>query len=447
MAKTPTKTDALNPEDKPDAAVGADEQMPEADDDVEPASARAPETAEPAAAARKPEDQDVETADDDPRSRAVKAYRAKRDRENAEAEATRKAQQEQQADAEADADDAAASDEQTQSDERATDQPKDEPKAAERTVMLVVDGKLEEVPLSEAIKLAQIAKASDNRLEEAKRVVKEAREFLETSRGARSQDDPENPPARQAKKPHTQPDQSKGQSDPENPPAKRLDPEKLRQITERIQVGDADEGASAMAELVQEIVTQVTPKSDPAETDKQVKRVIAQQQHAQEFDAALDRFSKDFPEVVKDELLADAGKTVLRREIIKDMKALGIADEDIASISNSDQLLTQAHRNLKVAGHAVRSYDALFETAGKTLSDRFNIKRAGPPQTPTTKPAQPRTAAEPDLVQARVDRKRAAPQQPRAVGVRQQVAPPPKPQTAVDVIRAMRKGRGFSVTN
>ncbi len=441
MAKTPIKTDALNPEDKPAAVVGQDEQVPEADDDVEPAAARSAETddAQPAAA-RKPEPPEQETADDDPRTRAVKAYRAKRDREAAEAEAARKAQQAEPPSQDDPEDDPEPQDQNDtgEEDPEPTDQPKDEPKRAVEKVMLVVDGKLEEVSLAEAIKLAQIAKASDNRLEEAKRLLKEAR-------GVRG-DDPENQPEPTAKKPQTQPDQSKGRTDPEHQPAKGIDPDKLRQITERIQVGDADEGANAMAELVQEIVTTVVPKSGPADTDKQVKRVLAQQRHAEEFDAALEKFSKEYPDVVKDELLADAGKTVLRREIIKDLKALGIPDEDINSISGDDRLLTQAHRDLKVAGHAVRSYDALFDTAGKTLSERFNIKRASQPQTPTPKPVQPRTAADPDQIQARVDRKRAAPQQPRAVGVRQQVAAPPKPRTALDVVRAMRKGRGFSVT-
>lgn len=441
MAKTPT-TDAATTDKTKAAAAAADEQMPEIDDDVEPGVAAA-EADEDATPARKPPRREVETADDDPRASAVRRYREIRDREEAAARAAKEAEAQPPEDLEpvddmADGDDADDGDNDQQAEKKA------EPPARKYT--LKINGKEEEVSEAELISLAQIAKASDNLLDVAKSRASEATRLLkeaeETQR--RLREGQEHPPA---KKPAAnQPDQSREQSDPEHPPVAGLDRERLRQITERIQVGDADEGAQALTDLFEEITAKVTPKVDSEEIARVVQRTNAQTRTQAELDAALEGFASKYPDIAKDELLADAGKTVLRKELIKDLQNAGIDEDTISSFARDERLLVQAHKDLRAANKGVRSYADLLDTTGKTLSDRFNIKPASPQ--PATKTAAPqRVPVDPDRIQDRIDRKRAAPQQPRAVGVRQQVAPPPQPRTTRDIVRAMRKGRGFTLSD
>ena len=439
MAKTPT-TDAATTDKTKAAAAAADEQMPEIEDDFEPGVAAA-EADEDETPARKPPRREVETADDDPRAAAVRKYREIRDREEAAARAAKEADAQPPEDLET-ADDLGGDDADDGNDQQAEKAP--EPPARKYT--LKINGKEEEVSEAELISLAQIAKASDNLLDVAKSRASEATRLLkeaeETQR--RLREGQEHPPA---KKPAAnQPDQSREQPDPEHPPVAGLDRERLRQITERIQVGDADEGAQALTDLFEEITAKVTPKVDSEEIARVVQRTNAQTRTQAELDAAFESFASKYPDIAKDELLAEAGKTVLRKEIIKDLESAGVDEATISSFARDERLLVQAHKDLRAANKGVRSYADLLETTGKTLSDRFNIKAASP-QPATKTAAQQRVPVDPDRIQDRIDRKRAAPQQPRAVGVRQQVAPPPQPRTTRDIVRAMRKGRGFTLSD
>lgn len=441
MAKTPTKTEA-DGASKP--APAEEETMPEIDDDVEVSASQQPETDEiDEAPRRKPQRHDEESADDNPRERAVRRYREQRDRDEAAARAAREAEQRPPEDIE-------PVDDRDEGDEDVADGDNDQQSEVEaakpaRKYTLKINGKTEEVTEEELISLAQIAKASDNLLDVAKSRASEATRLLkeaeETQR--RLRDGQEHPPA---KKPAAiQPDQSQEQPDPEHPPVAGLDRERLRQITERIQVGDADEGAQALTDLFEEITAKVTPKVDSEEIARVVQRTNAQTRTQAELDAAFESFASKYPEIAKDELLAEAGKTVLRKEIIKDLESAGVDEDTISSFARDERLLVQAHKDLRAANKGVRSYADLLETTGKTLSARFNIKAASPQ--PATKTAQQRAPVDQDRIQDRIDRKRAAPQQPRAVGVRQQVAPPPQPRTTRDIVRSMRKSRGFTLSD
>lgn len=429
MAKLPTTDTTTADKAKADAQPDI---MPDADDDIEVAAASAPAPAETEDSAPKTEERKPETVRENPRDRIYRRARELRAQQDEKEEEPTSAAEEAPADAEASADDLAEQD---------ASPPSTEEKPP-RKIPLKVNGKIEEVTEDELISLAQIAKASDNLLDVAKSRASEATRLLREAQEAqqRLRDGSEHPPASKAAK--SQPDPSPGQSDPEHPPAAGLDPERLRQIAERIQVGDAEEGAQALVDLVEQVTTRVSPRVDPSEIERVVQRTNSQARTQAEIDAALGRFATKYPEIVSDELLADAGKTVLRAEMIKDLKSIGIADEDIAPIRNDERALAQIHRDLRSRNHPVRSYDDLLETAGQTLTTRFNLKSASTPQ--PAKTAQQRPATDQDKVQERIDRKRAAPQQPRAVGVRAQVAPPPQRPTGKDVVAMMRKARGFN---
>lgn len=369
----------------------------------------------------------------------MRRYREIRDREAAQA----KGPEEQQPAApeaapEAETEDA-GDDEPVVSEEKPVEKPK-------QTVKLKVHGKEEEVSLDDAIALAQIAKASDNMFNEAKRLLKLAEE---QARSPRSSEQPEHQPG-SPRSATTQPNPSEGQPAPEHQPVAGLDPEKLAQIAERIQVGDAAEGAEALQELITEIAGKASkPSVTPEEIDQRVETRLRHQRTQEELDSAYKTFESEFPDVIARPLLRDAGLTALRSEMVKDLRAAGLTDEQIEHAAQDNNRLVSVHRDLRSRNKdGVRSYSEVFKATGKLLYDEFGFKpksaeRSSPPKAPTP-PRAP--IADPAKLQERIERKRAAPQQPRAAGVRAPVAAPPQQKSPRDVIEMMRRSRGFSPT-
>lgn len=406
-----------------------------------PRARRESEDEDGVAARRKP-DEERETADDDPRARAQRRYREIRDREAAAAQA-----QQQAPETEPDDQETAPSENADENSDAVSEQKSDE---KPKTVKLKVHGKEEEVSLEEVISLAQIAKASDNLLDVAKSRASEATRLLKEAQEAqqRLRDGTEHPPASKAA---SKPNPSEGQPDPEHPPVAGLDPDKLREIAERIQVGDAAEGAEALKELLSEMATKASkPAITPDEIDQRVESRIRHQRTQEELDKALQDFGKEFPDVMGKRLLADAGRTALRDELVKDLRSAGLPDEQIEAASRDDNALVAIHRDLRSRKNpSVRAYSDLFKATGKALSDEFGLKpksaqKSTPP--PAKAPAPQRPVSDPARVQERIDRKRAAPQQPRAAGVRAPVAQPPQQPSTRDVVAMMRRQRGFSPT-
>ena len=297
-----------------------------------------------------------------------------------------------------------------------------------------IDGREVKKPMSEVIALAQQTVAGDNRLEETKRLLREAQALRGQPKDTEHQPSPGDEKT-------TQPDSgSEDKSQVEHKPRRDLNPEKLKGIVERIQVGDTDEGTQALQELI-EVVRDSGESFNPAKVGELVQQHLIRTQTQEEINTALAGFVKDYPDLAKDEVLADAGRTVLRQELIKDLKSVGASDAEIDKIKHDPRALAAAQRELRVAGHSVRSYADMLGAVGKTMVDRFNIKPATSQISDTHKP---QTVREPAPSQERLDRKRAAPQQPRTAGVRSQIAQAPQPKTKKDVVADMRKARGFS---
>lgn len=304
----------------------------------------------------------------------------------------------------------------------------------DKEITLKIDGREVKKPMSEVIALAQQTVAGDNRLEETKRLLREAQALRGQPKDTEHQPSPGDEKT-------TQPDSgSEDKSQVEHKPRRDLNPEKLKGIVERIQVGDTDEGTQALQELI-EVVRDSGESFNPAKVGELVQQHLIRTQTQEEINTALAGFVKDYPDLAKDEVLADAGRTVLRQELIKDLKSVGASDAEIDKIKHDPRALAAAQRELRVAGHSVRSYADILGAVGKTMVDRFNIKPATSQISDTHKP---QTVREPAPSQERLDRKRAAPQQPRTAGVRSQIAQAPQPKTKKDVVADMRKARGFS---
>jgi hypothetical protein len=157
--------------------------------------------------------------------------------------------------------------------------------------------------------------------------------------------------------------------DEQQPAPRSENPErqKLRDITERIQVGDAEEGAAALEELMAHSERRGRAALQNEITERELQR---------QNQAALDKFAKKYPRVASNDLLAEAGVTAMRREIEKDLKDLGIKDEVLAPVRGNAQMLVRAHNEARARGAKVRSPEEILEATGGVLSEQFGIRSA-----------------------------------------------------------------------
>lgn len=307
----------------------------------------------------------------------------------------------------------------------AKDAPEEEP-----VFTLLVDGKPTQMKQSEVLAKAQIAVASDDRLEEAKRLLKEARALRgrnDDSEHHRYEDDDLN----------GQDDQAPESTSKANQPALALDKDKLRDIVQRLQVGDEEEGVEALAEVVSLLGE---GQGKQAVTPEEVWRLVARSQLQSEMQSAAESFQKDHAAVIEDEELREVTFNRLRNEVRKDLAALGMPAQDLAKL-NGEQLFT-LHMDARTMGAKLRNYNAMFDQVGKDMTTRYGaVIQPTSTQVDTTKPTQ--AADQSRIAQDRIDRKRTEIQQPRTVGMRQ--APPPQRQakTKADIIAEMRRARGF----
>jgi hypothetical protein len=312
----------------------------------------------------------------------------------------------------------------------------DKPQAVE--VTLIIDGKEVKKTLDEVRALAQITVAADNRLEETKSLLRKV-EALHAKSGT---------PTGDATEGEELDPSAATRSDPEHQRAPTIDRAKLREIVERIQVGDADEGAEAIAELVtlQNSGRPTTEQVTPEQIRKVVTESLVAQKTQEDIDSALVEFKSNFTVIAEDPDLRDVALTKLQSELRKDLKATGVSDEDLAPISGNIGALLAAHRHARTAGSAtVRTYGKLLSDIGNDMSAKFGIKPAPQPSPGSPHQQQQRPTAPSPAAQRRVEAKRSAPQQPRTAGVRAPQPQAPRPKTSEEQVDEMRRYRGFRV--
>ncbi|HEY1247233.1 MAG TPA: hypothetical protein VGF29_20625 [Hyphomicrobiaceae bacterium] len=154
-------------------------------------------------------------------------------------------------------------------------------------------------------------------------------------------------------------------------PARGIDRDKLRQLAERIQVGDTDEGADALAELAEH-----TRGVDREALKRELRQEATLARIRAEQDQALGRFGNRYPNVANDKVLVDAATTVIRDELAADLKRAGASDKDLAAIRGDVGKLAAAHNYARAGGLKLRTPDEILDSTGKTLTDKFNIRPA-----------------------------------------------------------------------
>ena len=149
--------------------------------------------------------------------------------------------------------------------------------------------------------------------------------------------------------------------------------ERLRQVAEKIQVGDSDEGADALGEIVQTAVEQA--HSRRRSTDD-VQQALKQLVREQENEKALGAFKKKYPTIAGDEDLTNTTVAVLEREIADDLRKAGVPEEQLAKVKGNTMALVQAHNAARMGGLALRDAEQILDATGKTLQQKYHLRPA-----------------------------------------------------------------------
>jgi hypothetical protein len=96
--------------------------------------------------------------------------------------------------------------------------------------------------------------------------------------------------------------------------------EKLRSLAERIQVGDTDEGAEAIQEMIGMVRDQGVARENVRAA---LRDELNDARLKSENQKALATFERKYPNVAKDGVLAEAAAHVIRDEIVEDLRAGG----------------------------------------------------------------------------------------------------------------------------
>lgn len=433
---------------------------PIADDaaDIDAPSEPVVETA-PEPTADEPKALEIDTSGADRRADIAKRYREKRSAEGPETHSL------------ADKTEGDKSSEKSGADDGA-DNTVDARAPQEKIFTLKVDGREIKKSESEVLALAQMYEAGHSRLDTSKEVlgsIKALRDQLTLAANQRgvtgesaAKPDSSIPTASSSDAPTIEPDA----------PALDIPVEEYERLVERIQVGDAKEGAAALAELnarqnkAFEARLEKLAQARPAPVDDNaIDRRMDEHRTKEEINGAVASFKDKYPEIDSDNLLHPVMGALTREELVNDLKAVGARDEDLAVIQNDIGKLARAHAALRQQGYQVRDYGAVLDSAAQQLGKRYNLRFAGQgqgqPKGTSQQPArsdnggkppasqqngqQPRITASQDEIDRRLEQKRNA-QQPKTAGGRLPTQTGPRPLTRTEIVNQQRKARGFPVS-
>lgn len=337
-----------------------------------------------------------------------------------------------------------------QVDEPAAAEAVEEPKKAAEPAPLSDDAEIELVvygvpvkkKLSELKADAQKLMAADQILGEAKREREETRNLLKSAQSRRGTDpDGADQPAGDGDL-DTRP---KSKATKADQPDIDLADADIDSIVERIQIGDKEEGRSAVTDLVRILAKGNTSRLDERKVTDIATDAIVRTELKREIDTAFEKFNATFPQIVKDDELVDVALRRVQKELHADLKAAGMSDDELSKASTPGELARMHGEIRRKGGAKLRSYDAVLTAVGTHLQTKFGtaLTPTPSPAADPKKPAPTQPAA--SKVQQRVEMKRSAPQQPKAAGARTPMqSPGTRPKTHAEIVAEMRKARGFS---
>ena len=279
---------------------------------------------------------------------------------------------------------------------------------------LKIRGRDVEMTDEEILAAAQKTLAADTYLEDARRLLEEAKTIKAERTGRDRQ-----PPDGQSS---TQDDvsDSGGTADQTQHPAADL-----KSVVEKIQYGDPDEAARELETIIDQ---RINKNVDQTQVTRLFNNDLAKAQKA------LKDFTEANPEFAKDDRAVALMQTELMDLYAEDLMALGLDKSQLPRDVN-----TRANwlRFYKIQGRTTRETSELLNTAKQRVDEWRGVSAKPTPQ--ALRKEAPRVVVNVD----RTERRLAIPNQPsRASMPRRDAAPAPTRTPGSDVVAQMRKSRG-----
>jgi hypothetical protein len=246
------------------------------------------------------------------------------------------------------------------------DAPADPSQDAARTIKVKVRHEIRELPEDEVIAAAQKTLAGDGYLEEARRLLEDAKQVA-SSRPHQGGSDPAHP---------------NRQADARDDQSHQTDDD--RELAERLQFGSPDEAAAVIAQLRNSGTT------DP----DAIRRAVYDTQRATDVTRAkrsYDVFVRANEDLVKDPIAHAAMEAAFYNGLRQDLRTLGYTDDQLP---RANERLVEAHRFHRIQGQDVRDTAALLEDSRAAVEKFRGARSSEQPAPPTRK----------DSVTVRVDR-------------------------------------------
>jgi len=297
-------------------------------------------------------------------------------------------------------------------------------------VKLTVDGEEVEVTIEDLVRDAQKDRAADQRLRDAAAILREAQISVA---GA--------PPAT--------PDTTAAGTGPDASPTKTisepgLDEIDFAAIAEAIQVGEVEDGAKALKDLLEQASRARKDDAAPIDPAAIVQQVTAQVADNNASNQAREQFAQNYPEIVENERLGRMSVDFAVEAMVDDFRKAGADDVMIEHARSHPRDAVEAHKRLRTSGlfPDLRSPHDIYDYAGRKtrefIEDLTGKKfGATPGQTTATAPGvQPSPPP-------RSQRVRAAQQSPAArQTVQQRPQASSRPLTASERIEKIKAARG-----
>lgn len=292
-----------------------------------------------------------------------------------------------------------------------------------RKIKLKINGQDIELTEQQVIERAQKVSAADSYLDEAKTLLKEAKQIRRTRSGA---DVDQNQTDEQ--------DRNNELEEPTEPSRGQNPGQRLQDAVEKIQFGEREEAAKVLGEIINETVDS---RTDAVQLQRLMKNDFARSQKA------LQDFKTDNTELAKDPMVGAAMEATIYAIYREDIEKLGVVDAD--KIPTDPKSLADWHRFYRVHGMEVRQTADLLNEAKSRVSKRF----AQPADTTRQRTEPQRAASRVDVNIDRTQRRASIPNNPsRSVSPRsdQQMRQPAVADRS-SAIMAMRKARGQPVAS
>lgn len=208
----------------------------------------------------------------------------------------------------------------------------------EDLVTVKVDGQDIEMRYGDLKARAQMNMAADARLEEAKRILAEAKDTIRNPAPAAT--DRQHQPARRPG------EQSPGGTPPatqQQPTKTKVDATKLRSAVDIIQTGTPEEGAEALASVIAEASGNTDPSAVQHVVQSAIEADRVEQAAKREVNAALTGVSEKFSDVINDPEIGEIAFNRTVGALVANLRKIGVPEEDIRQTS-SDRLFGEYAR-------------------------------------------------------------------------------------------------------